>query len=64
MIKTTDLDVRSITHRSADRVRAHILRCLLAYDIEWHLRKAWRELMYLGKSLRRVRGARHRYQER
>jgi hypothetical protein len=44
-LKTIDLKVRPIHHRSADRVRAHIFLCLLAYYVEWHLREAWRELM-------------------
>jgi len=45
-LKTIDLKVRPIHHRSADRVRAHIFVCLLAYYVEWHLREAWRELMF------------------
>ena len=45
-LKTMDLKVRPIHHRLADRVRAHILLCMLAYYVEWHLREAWRELMF------------------
>ncbi len=45
-LKTMDLKVRPIHHRLADRVRAHIFLCLLAYYVEWHLREAWRELMF------------------
>lgn len=45
-IKTIDLKVRPIHHRLADRVRAHIFVCTLAYYVEWHLREAWRELMF------------------
>ncbi len=45
-LKTIDLKVRPIHHRTADRVRAHIFLCLLAYYVEWHLREAWRELMF------------------
>jgi transposase len=45
-LKTVDLKVRPIHHRTADRVRAHILLCMLAYYVEWHLREAWRELMF------------------
>ena len=44
--KTIDLKVRPIHHRLADRVRAHIFLCLLAYYVEWHMREAWRELMF------------------
>ncbi len=45
-LKTIDLKVRPIHHRTADRVRAHILLCTLAYYVEWHMREAWRELMF------------------
>lgn len=45
-LKTVDLKVRPIHHRLADRVRAHIFLCMLAYYVEWHLRDAWRELMF------------------
>ena len=45
-LKTIDLKVRPIHHRLADRVRAHIFLCLLAYYVEWHLREAWRQLMF------------------
>ena len=45
-LKTVDLKVRPIHHRTADRVRAHILLCMLAYYVEFHLREAWRELMF------------------
>jgi transposase len=44
--KGIDLKVRPIHHRLADRVRAHILLCMLAYYVEWHMREAWRELMF------------------
>jgi transposase len=45
-LKTIDLKVRPIHHRTADRVRAHIFLCMLAYYVEWHVREAWRELMF------------------
>jgi hypothetical protein len=45
-LKTIDLKVRPIHHRTADRVRAHIFLCLLAYYVEWQMREAWRELMF------------------
>jgi transposase len=45
-LKTIDLKVRPIHHRTADRVRAHIFLCLLAYYVEWHMRETWRELMF------------------
>ena len=45
-IKTMDLKVRPIHHHLETRVRAHIFLCMLAYYVEWHLRQAWRELMF------------------
>lgn len=45
-LKTVDLKVRPIHHRTADRVRAHILLCMLAYYVEWHMREAWAPLMF------------------
>jgi len=45
-MKSVDLKVRPIHHRLADRVRAHIFLCVLAYYVEWHMREAWRELMF------------------
>ncbi len=45
-LKSIDLKVRPIHHRLADRVRAHIFLCTLAYYVEWHLREAWRPLMF------------------
>jgi hypothetical protein len=45
-LKTVDLKVRPIHHRLADRVRAHILLCMLTFYVEWHMREAWRELMF------------------
>jgi Transposase DDE domain len=41
-----DLDLRPIWHRLADRVRGHVLICLLACYLAWHLRKAWAPLTY------------------
>ncbi len=45
-LKTMDLKVRPIHHRLAERVRAHILLCMLAYYVEWHMRQAWAPLMF------------------
>jgi transposase len=50
-LKGMDLRIRPIHHRLADRVRAHILLCMLAYYIEWHMREAWRELMFADEDL-------------
>jgi len=40
VIKTDDLDLRPIFHYLPDRVRAHVLLCMLAAYLTWHLRKA------------------------
>lgn len=45
-IKTVDLRVRPIYHRDADRVRAHILLCMLSYYVEWHMRQALKPLLF------------------
>lgn len=45
-IKTIDLEVRPIHHRLADRVRAHVLLCMLAYYLEWHMRKDLRPIIF------------------
>jgi hypothetical protein len=45
-LKTLDLKVRPIHHRREPRVRAHIFLCMLAYYVEWHLREAWRPLLF------------------
>ena len=49
--KTMDLKVRPIHHRLADRVRAHIFVCLLAYYVLWHLLEAWRPLLFADEDL-------------
>jgi hypothetical protein len=45
-LKTVDLHVRPIHHRTADRVRAHVFLCLLAYYVEWHMRQALKPLLF------------------
>jgi hypothetical protein len=50
-LKTIDLKVRPIHHRTADRVRSHVFLCMLAYHVEWHMREAWRELMFADTQL-------------
>jgi len=45
-MKTVDLKVRPIGHRKADRVRAHVLLCMLAYYVEWHMRKALAPMLF------------------
>jgi len=45
-LKTVDLHVRPIHHRLEERVRAHVFLCMLAYYVEWHMRKAWAPLLF------------------
>jgi hypothetical protein len=45
-MKADDLDLRPIRHHLEDRVRAHVLICMLAYYLVWHLRRAWAELTF------------------
>ncbi len=44
--KAVDLKVRPIHHRLADRVRAHVFLCLLAYYVEWHMRQALAPILF------------------
>ena len=44
--KSVDLKVRPLHHRRADRVRAHVLLCRLAYYVEWHMRRALAPLLF------------------
>jgi hypothetical protein len=45
-IKGPDLQIRPIHHRLEDRVRAHVLICMLAYYLTWHLKAAWKPLLF------------------
>jgi hypothetical protein len=45
-IKSDDLDLRPVFHRLEERVRAHVLICMLACYLTWHLRRAWAPLTY------------------
>ncbi len=40
------LELRPIHHRLEDRVRAHVLLCMLSYYLAWHLRQAWKPLLF------------------
>jgi len=57
-LKGIDLRVRPIHHRTADHVRAHFFLCLLAYYVEWHLRRAWAPLLFEDETLARDRQTR------
>ena len=54
-LKGINLLVRPIHHRLSDRVRAHILLCLLAYYVEWHLHQAWKPLLFEDEALNQDR---------
>lgn len=45
-LKSVDLQVRPVHHRLAERVRAHIFLCMLAYYVRWHLERAWASLLF------------------
>jgi transposase len=45
-LKSVDIEVRPIHHRRAQRVRAHVLLCMLAYYIEWHMRQALKPILF------------------
>ena len=45
-MKTVDLKVRPIFHRTADQVRAHVFLCMLAYYVEWHMRARLKPLLF------------------
>ena len=45
-LKTVDLKVRPIHHHLTDRVRAHVLLCMLAYYVEWHMREALAPVLF------------------
>ncbi len=45
-LKGVDLDIRPIRHWTADRVRAHVFLCMLAYHVEWHLRQVLAPLLF------------------
>ena len=45
-LKTVDLKVRPVFHYTAGRVRAHVLLCMLAYYVEWHMRGWLKPLLF------------------
>jgi len=45
-IKSDDLDLRPVFHRLEERVKAHVLICMLACYLTWHLRRAWAPLTF------------------
>ena len=57
-LKGIDVRVRPIYHRTDDHVRAHIFLCMLAYYVEWHLRRVWAPLLFADETLPRDRQTR------
>jgi hypothetical protein len=49
-IKADDLDLRPVFHRLEDRVKAHVLICMLGCYLTWHLRKAWAPLTFTDEN--------------
>ena len=45
-IKTVDLQVRPVFHYNAQRVRAHVFLCMLAYYVEWHMRQRLKPMLF------------------
>jgi hypothetical protein len=45
-LKTVDLELRPVFHWTAPRVRAHVLLCMLAYYLEWHMRQALAPMLF------------------
>ena len=50
-LKSLDLRIRPIHHRTEERVPAHIFLCMLAYYVEWHLRRVWAPLLFEDEEL-------------
>jgi transposase len=50
-LKSPELMIRPIHHRADNRVRAHIFLCMLAYYVQWHLKRAWASLLFVEEDL-------------
>ena len=57
-LKGIDLRIRPIHHRTENHVRAHVFLCLLAYYVEWHMRKALGSLLFADDELDHIRWTR------
>jgi hypothetical protein len=57
-MKTVDLHVRPIFHYNAERVRAHVFLCMLAYYVEWHMRSRLKPMLFDDEQLDAVRAQR------
>jgi len=54
LIKTTDLKIRPIFHRAPNRVKAHFFLCMLAYYLDWHMRRALSPLLFAEEDLEKA----------
>ena len=57
--KGIELLVRPIWHRTEEHVRAHLFLCMLAYYVEWHMRKALAPLLFDDEAITEMRNTRH-----
>lgn len=57
-MKTVDLQVRPVFHWHPQRVRAHVLLCMLAYHVQWHLRARLKPMLFDDEALARAGTAR------
>jgi len=58
-LKGLDVRIRPIRHWTEQRVRAHIFLCLLAYYVEWHMRKALAPLLFEDEEREELRKTRN-----
>jgi hypothetical protein len=57
-MKTVDLHVRPVFHYNAERVRAHVFLCMLAYYVEWHMRESLKPMLFDDEFIEQARAAR------
>ena len=57
-MKTIDLHVRPVFHYNAERVRAHVLLCMLAYYLEWHMRECLKPMLFDDEFIEQAQAAR------
>ena len=57
-IKSLDIHIRPIYHRTEDHVRAHVFLCMLAYYVQWHMRKALSTVLFEDDELEHARWTR------
>jgi len=57
-MKTIDLHVRPVFHYNAERVRAHVLLCMLAYYVEWHMRECLKPMLFDDEFIEQAQAAR------